>query len=54
MNVLSDRNADQAEVDDAGIQLFLYMYGRNRILSQLLYLSSLLNPLNANDVSKYQ
>ena len=37
MDVLSDRNADQADVDDVRIQLFLYMYGRNQTLSKLLY-----------------
>ena len=37
MGVLSDRNADQAEFCDAGIQLFLYMYGENQALSKLRY-----------------
>ena len=37
MDVLSVRNADQAEVGDAGIQLLLYMYGGNKILSKLRY-----------------
>ena len=30
MDVLRDRNANQTEVGDAGIQLFLYMYGEIR------------------------
>ena len=37
MNVLSDRNADQVEVSDVGIQLFLYIYGGNQTLSKLRY-----------------
>ena len=37
MDALSDRNADQAEVGDAGIQLLLYMYRGNQTLRKLRY-----------------
>ena len=37
MDVLIDRNADQAKVGDAGIQFFLYKYARNQTLSKLRY-----------------
>ena len=37
MDVLSNRYAGQAEVSDAGIQLFLYMYGGSQTLSKLRY-----------------
>ena len=38
MDVLSDKNADQVEVGDAGIELFLNLYGGKDTLSKLRYI----------------
>ena len=35
MGVLSDKTSDQVQVSEAGIKLFLYMYGWKRTINQI-------------------